>query len=264
LSSSNDRFRTREILITGASSGIGKALAIHYASTGVKLILVGRNKDRLQQVAKEVTYKGAEAEYFQQDIRDQVKIRELILAHPDLDMIFVNAGISIGGLSPESNEYEAASRNIFETNLTGAINCIHPAIDVMRSKSQSPSKEKVIAVICSLAGYRGLPSSPAYSASKAGLKAYCEGLIPHAARMGIQLSVINPGFVESGITDKNNFTMPFFMPASKAAEIISDAISKRKTSISFPWQMRFLCGLVRALPTSLALRLLGRTKAQKG
>ena len=144
------------------------------------------------------------------------------------------------------------TKQIFKINVDGVFNTIHPALNLMESRGNGQ-----IAVVSSLAGYRGLPGSASYSASKVAVKGYGEALRGVYHDRGVEISVICPGFIRSRITDQNDFPMPFFMEAGKAAKIIRRGLEKNKGLIAFPWQMRFAFGaMVRFLPEFLLERVL--------
>ncbi len=234
------------ILITGASSGIGEALAIYYAQHGAEnLFLSGRNAERLQQVAERCRQAGANVYPKQISVTDREAMHEWITqceSTAPLNIVFANAGVSTGEENTE-NAY-----NTFETNVMGVINTIHPVMDIFKNR---PTGKKVIAITSSIAGYHGLPSCPSYSATKACLKAYGEALRGSLKPFGIQVSVICPGFVKSRITDKNTCPMPFFMSAEKAAQIIATRLDKNVGLIAFPWPMRFAVWALSILPNRL-------------
>lgn len=234
------------ILITGASSGIGEALAIYYAQHGAEnLFLSGRNAERLQQVAERCRQAGANVYPKQISVTDREAMQEWITqceSTAPLNIVFANAGVSTGEENTE-NAY-----NTFETNVMGVINTIHPVMDIFKNR---PTGKKVIAITSSIAGYHGLPSCPSYSATKACLKAYGEALRGSLKPFGIQVSVICPGFVKSRITDKNTCPMPFFMSAEKAAQIIATRLDKNVGLIAFPWPMRFAVWALSILPNRL-------------
>lgn len=234
------------ILITGASSGIGEALAIYYAQHGAEnLFLSGRNAERLQQVAERCRQAGANVYPKQISVTDREAMQEWITQCENtapLNIVFANAGVSTGEENTE-NAY-----NTFETNVMGVINTIHPVMDIFKNR---PTGKKVIAITSSIAGYHGLPSCPSYSATKACLKAYGEALRGSLKPFGIQVSVICPGFVKSRITDKNTCPMPFFMSAEKAAQIIATRLDKNVGLIAFPWPMRFAVWALSILPNRL-------------
>ena len=240
------------ILITGASSGVGEALSLHYAVQGVTLFLSGRNKERLEAVADQCRARGAIVFPEVMDVTDETGmadwIRQCEEQHP-LDLVIANAGISGG----TSGGLDAATRAVFAANIDGVLNTVHPALTAMR-----PRKSGQIAIVSSLAGLIGMPSAPGYSASKAAVRAYGEALRGRYGKEGIGISVIVPGFITSGITAQNRFPMPFLMPAEKAARIIAKGLARNKARIAFPWQMYSVMLMVSALPMWLIDRLFSR------
>ena len=236
------------ILITGASSGIGRSLAIAYAKPGIHLALSGRDQQRLNEAAEQCRVCGAETSVEMIDVTDMHKMSDWITAtdnkHP-LDLVIANAGISAGG--GDDIEDSESVRDIFSVNLAGVLNTVLPSIEVMRIR-----KSGQIAIISSMAGFRGLPSAPAYSASKAGVKAWGEGLRGNLKDHGIKVSVVCPGFVKSRITDKNSFKMPMLMSSEKAAGIIIRGLNKNKSRIAFPWPIHFVIWLTASLPPFLS------------
>jgi len=245
----------RHILITGGSSGIGKALALEYAAPSIRLTLTGRNAERLDDVAKSCESTGAEVTVKVIDVADRFAMADWLTklddAHP-IDLIIANAGVSLGTSSETNNEEKV--RDIFAVNLAGVLNTIHPLIERMKKRGKGQ-----IALVASIAAFRGLPGSPAYTASKAAVKAYGEGLRPRLARHGVSLSVVLPGFVRSRITDQNSFPMPFFMESGKAARIIRKGLTKNKARIAFPWPTHFFMWLLSALPAAWADILLAKS-----
>jgi short-subunit dehydrogenase len=234
----------KHIVITGASSGIGEALAIEYANSHTRLALSGRNQSRLQKVAEACRAKGAIVEEKVIDVIDRAAMTkwllELDMAHP-IDLVVANAGISSGSNS-ESN-WEENTRDIFAINMAGTLNTILPIIPRMRQRGKGQ-----IALMSSMAGFRGLASAPAYSASKAAVKAYGEAIRMKYKNDGLKVSIICPGFVESRITDKNQFKMPFLMKGDKAAKYITKGLQRNKAIIAFPWPMVATMNIVAALP----------------
>ena len=235
------------ILITGASSGIGEALAIYYAQHGAKkLFLSGRNAERLENVAQRCRDCGAEVEAQKIDVTDRQAMEKWIAScneAAELHLVFANAGVSTGEENPE-NIY-----NTFQTNVMGVLNTVTPISEIYKNRTGG---EKIIAITSSIAGYHGLPSCPSYSATKACVKAYGEALRCSLKPFGIQVNVICPGFVKSRITDQNTCPMPFFMSAEKAAEIIAQRIEKNVGLIAFPWPMRLATWGLSILPNCLS------------
>jgi len=246
------------ILITGASSGLGEALAIAAASPGKHLWLTGRNASRLDTVAQACRVKGAAVTASVIDVMDRTAMTQFVEQADDerpLDLVIANAGISGG--TGGGGESDGQAREIFDINLTGVLNTIHPAIDRMR-----PRRRGQVAVMSSLAALRGFPGAPAYSASKAAVKIYAEALRGALAGDGVGVSAICPGFVKSRMTDVNDFPMPFLMDADKAAEIILRGLRRNRTVIAFPLPMYLAVSFLSLLPPALAVRLLRRLPAK--
>jgi short-subunit dehydrogenase len=239
----------RSILITGASSGIGEALALAYAAPGVTLFLSGRDEPRLAAVAAACRGKGAEVETHLGCVSEATAMTEWIAgadARSPLDLVIANAGVSAGTGSNANGETAEQARRIWEINLGGVMNTVLPAIPLMRAR-----KRGQIAIVSSLAGFRGLPGAPSYSASKGAVRLWGEGLRGWLAEDGIGLSVICPGFVKSRITALNRFPMPFLIEADRAAEIIRRGLAANKGRIAFPWPMYAATWLFALLPVAL-------------
>ena len=218
------------IIITGATSGVGKELAKIYANENNNLFLSGRDEKRLQEI-KEICQKlNANVDSAIIDVVDELATKNWIKninKNHKIDLIIANAGISAGTEGgPESFEQV---KKIFDTNIQGVLNTIQPAIEIMKEQ-----KSGQIAIMSSLAGFRGLPSSPAYSASKSCVRVYGEALRGNLCKFGIKVNVICPGYIKTPMTDVNNFPMPFLMPVDKAARIIKKGLEKNKSSYKFP------------------------------
>jgi short-subunit dehydrogenase len=242
------------ILITGASSGLGEALAKAYAGPGVTLALSGRDGPRLEAVAKACHALGAEADAVVLDVTETNAMGRWIKAADDarsLDLVIANAGISAG--TGGTDDPEAQARAIFAVNVTGVLNTVHPIVARMQARRAGQ-----IAIVSSVAAYRGLPGSPAYAASKAAVKNYGEGLRGRLAEDGVRVSVICPGFFDSRMTAVNRFSMPLIMPAERAAAIVKRGLARNKGRIAFPWPMVFVAWLFGALPPAWTDPLLVR------
>ena len=241
------------ILITGASSGIGEALALDYAAPGRFLALSGRNATRLETVAEACRNLGAQVKADVVDVAHRSAMVRWFVGvddvHP-LDLVVANAGIP-GGTTGGQVESEEQVRDALAVNLAGVLNTVWPAIACMRERGRGQ-----IAIISSLAGFRGLPGAPAYSASKAAVKSYGEALRGWLRADGIRLSVVLPGYVRTRMTENNAFPMPFIMEADKAARIIRHGLKRDKARIAFPWPMYMAMWLMGALPPALTDPLL--------
>jgi short-subunit dehydrogenase len=243
------------ILITGASSGIGKALAEAFAAPGATLLLTGRNAARLADAAAPCRFRGAEVETAILDVTDRAALEQKILAWDEaapIDVVIANAGVS-GGTSMDAAHSEAQLRDIIETNLIGTFNTVNPLIPRMQERRAGH-----IVLMSSMAGFRGMPNAPAYSTSKVAVRAYGDALRPLLKKDGITVSTIFPGFVKTPLTDANTFPMPFLMDVEKAAQIIKNGIEKKKAAIAFPWPMHVVCWLLGALPRFLGDLALSR------
>lgn len=239
--------RPKSILITGASSGIGEALALEYAAQGVRLALGGRSEKRLGRVADACRAKAAMVDTIALDVADEHAMRqwiERVDSQAPLNLVIANAGIS-GGTSG-GGEADAQARRIFDINVTGVLNTVLPVIPAMRSRGAGQ-----IAVMSSAASFRGFPGAPAYSASKAAVRTYGEALRGALRADGIKVSVICPGFVRSRITRMNKFRMPLLMDSDRAARIIRRGLASDKSRIAFPFPTYFTAWLAGALPPSL-------------
>ena len=234
----------RSILITGASSGLGEALAKAYAGPGVTVALSGRDGRRLEAVAEACRALGAEATAAVVDVTEPGAMSRWIEAADDarpLDLVIANAGISAG--TGGTDDPEAQALAIFAVNLTGVLNTVHPVLPRMRARRSGQ-----IGLVSSVAAFRGLPGSPAYAASKAAVRIYGEGLRGWLAEDGVRVSVICPGFFDSRMTAANRYPMPLIMPAERAAAIVKRGLGRDKARIAFPWPMYVLAWLLGALP----------------
>jgi len=245
----------KSILITGASSGLGAALARHYAAPGIFLALTGRDAERLSAVAHDCREKGARVETEIMDILDASAVAKWItgidLKHP-VDLLIANAGIS-GGTGITNDEPAEQVRRIFNVNLTGVLNSVMPIIPSMTARRHGQ-----IAVMSSLAGFCGWPGAPAYSASKGAVRLYGEALRGALKPHGVKVSVICPGFVRTPLTDVNPYGMPFLMEADKAAVIMARGLAANRARIAFPWPMACMAWLLMALPVRAGDWLISR------
>jgi len=233
----------KNILISGAGSGIGRALAISYSAADVNLFICGRNAQKLEETKKLCEALSAKIFCKILDVRDEAETKnwiEEIEQNYALDLVIANAGISAGTSS--GTESLKQIKEIFSTNVDGVINLTHPAIEKMKLR-----KKGQIAIVSSLAGFRGLPSSPAYSGSKSAVRVYGEGLRGNLAPLGIKVNMICPGYIKTPMTDVNDFPMPCIMSAQKAVKIIKHGLAKNKSRIAFPFPFYFLVWLMTLL-----------------
>ena len=242
----------RNILITGASSGIGEALALEYAAPGIFLALTGRDTARLETVAAAARAKGADVEAKVIDVVDRAGmtqwLQQLDAARP-LDLVIANAGVGLEGdrTLPE----EEAMRGTFAINIDGVLNTVLPLLPAFRAR-----KRGQFAIVASLASFVGLPQSAAYNGSKAAVRVWGESLRLSERRNGVAVNVICPGFVVSRMTARNTFPMPFLMSAEKAARIIKSGLARNKARIAFPFGTKAAVWLGITLPGSWTDRLM--------
>lgn len=252
----------KTILITGASSGLGEALALHYAKHGHRLILGGRNAERLAAVADACSALGAETHFQAGDVTARAIMHQWIVGCDrrfPLDLVIANAGISGGTGGAVLSSALSASHDIFETNLTGVMNTIDPILPRMMERGRGQ-----VALISSLAGFAAWPGAPAYSASKAAVRFYGLALHARLKTAGIKVSVICPGFVKTRMTDKNPFPMPFLMSAEKAAKIIDHRLAGgNPPMIVFPWATALVSRALGLLPPSLMGWVLSKAPEKK-
>lgn len=241
------------VLITGASSGIGKALALECARRGDRIFACGRDAARLEETASECRAAGAAIDVASVDVADAAAVSAWISAcdaAAPLDRVFSNAGVATG---PETEENV---RRTFSVNVGGCVNTVLAALAAFRKRAaegyrRAPcgkTRLPQIVVTSSVAGYGPLESCPSYSATKSCVKTWALALRGALRREGIQVSVVCPGFVRSRITDANTCPMPFFMEAGRAARIILSRADRNCGLIAFPWPMRFVSWLLGALP----------------
>jgi short-subunit dehydrogenase len=248
---SNSKFR--HIVITGGSSGIGEALALYYAAPGIRLGLTGRDAGRLGAVAAACRARGADVEAKVICVTDRAGMEGWLSGLDDgqpIDLIIANAGISAGMGPSRDGEKPEQVRQLFDVNVTGVLNTIEPVLNRMTRRGRGH-----VALMSSLAGFRGWPGAPAYSATKAAVRAYGEGLRGALAGTGVNISVVCPGFVKSRMTDVNRFPMPLIMNGEKAARIIATRLARNQGRIAFPFACYFVVWFLMLLPDVLVSRL---------
>jgi short-subunit dehydrogenase len=235
--------------ITGASSGIGQALAARFAAAGFNLALVARRTEQVHEWAAVAGLESKRYAVYQADVSDTESIvaagRACIAAQGLPDVVIANAGISIGMDTAVYSDIEVMSRT-FATNNTGLAATFHPFVDAMSERGTGR-----LVGIASVAAIRGLPGHGAYCASKAAVVAYCESLRGELRASGVRVVTIAPGYVATPLTSKNPYSMPFLMQPIDFAEQAFKAISDGDSYRVIPWQMAVVAKLLRALPNAL-------------
>ncbi len=235
----------RHILITGASSGLGAALARFYAGPGVLLSLTGRAAERLAATAACAESKGASVRMACLDVTDTAALTawiEACDAVTPLDLVIANAGISAGTAEAYAETVQQASQ-IFAVNLTGAVQTVLTAQRLMLPRGRGQ-----LALVSSVAGFFPLAGAPAYSASKGALRQYGLALRAALKGTGLRVNVVCPGFVRTPMTDRNTFPMPFLIDADQAAAATARGLAADRAVIVFPAPMAGVARLLRLLP----------------
>lgn len=251
----------KNILITGASNGIGEALAKRYANTGSRLILLARNTEKLNKVAKACEQKQATVIIHSIDITKTEAVQDLVTkidAEYPIDLVICNAGVTSVLDDAGNAESWSTINHVIDTNLYGVLATLNPLISELKKR-----KRGQIAIISSLAAFYGMPVTPIYCASKAALKGYGESLRGWLKHDGIKVSVIYPGFVKSDLSDKFTSDKPFMISPEKAADIIYRGIKKNKASISFPFPLNFGIWGLSVLPSAIAGWIMGKLYGTK-
>jgi short-subunit dehydrogenase len=235
------------VFITGASSGIGEALARHNAARGANQGLFARRRRELDRVAASVAPARVEAHAgVGRDAASLTAAAHAFIARFGApDIVIANAGVSCGTLTEHAEDL-AVFREVLETNVLGLVNAFHPFIAPMRA-----ARRGTLVGIASIAGFRGLPGSGAYSASKAAAISYLESLRVELRGSRIAVVTVCPGYVATPMTAGNPYPMPFLMRPERAARRIANAIARRKRFYVLPWPMAIGGRLFRALPRPL-------------
>jgi short-subunit dehydrogenase len=252
----------RSVLITGASSGIGRALAEALAAPGVTLRLSGRDAARLGEVEASCAARGAAVRPQVLDVRDQTAMRDWIAEAGPLDLVIANAGISAGtggGIEPP-----AQARAVFDTNVGGVLNTVLPALDAMAAQPPGPDGLRGrIAVVASVAAFVGVGGAPSYCASKAAVQSWAEAMDASERRRGIRLHAVCPGYVRTAMTLGNRFPMPMVISAEDAARRTLSGIARGRTRIAYPFLVYAAARVVGALPPGLRAAIFTRLPAKQ-
>ena len=234
------------VFLTGASSGIGLALAREYARRGARLGMVARRATALAELAAEL---GPQHITYAVDVHDREVLigagRHFDAATGGADIVIANAGIS-AGVETEHFEDLDTFRDVFETNVLAVAHTFHPFIAAMRERRRG-----ILVGIGSVAGVRGMPGSEAYCASKSAVATYCESLRVGLCGSGVRVLLLAPGFVRTPLTGRNPYPMPFLMDPDDFARSAAKRIARGGGSAVIPWQMGIVARLLRALPDAL-------------
>jgi len=232
------------VWVTGASQGIGRALALRLSREGMTVAASARGREGLDRLQAEAPGPGAIRPY-PLDVTDgeaTARVVERVESEQGpIAQAVLNAGTHRP--TPASNLRTEDFEALVEVNLLGTVKGLTALLPAMRSRRRGG-----IAVVASLAGYAGLPNAAAYSMTKGGLIRLCEALRPELAAEGIRLQVINPGFVRTPLTDRNDFPMPFLIEPEEAADAIWRGLASGRFEIAFPWRLVAAMRLLRALP----------------
>jgi len=241
----------QRVIVTGASSGIGAALAHYYAQRGAALGIIARRKTELELLAAQLS---VPVQIYPADVRDaaalQAAATDFIGRHGSPDIVIANAGVSTGTLT-ELPEDLASFQEVIDINLVGMVKTFQPFIAAMRAAGRGS-----LVGIASVAGYRGLPGAAAYSASKAAAISYLESLRVELAPSGVRVITICPGYITTPLTANNPYPMPFLLSADAAARKMAAIIGRGKTFAVIPWQMAIVARLMHVAPRWLYDRVL--------
>ena len=248
------------VFITGASSGIGQALAERYARAGYRLALLARRAQEMESWAKRLQLDASRYQIYCVDVTNHdalIAAAELCMREQGLpEVVIANAGISIG-LDTAQREDIAVMHKLFATNTIALMATFHPFIAPMTERAASQGgRGGTLVGIASVAGIRGLPGHSGYCASKAAAISYCESLRGELRSQGVQVVTIAPGYIDTPLTRKNKYPMPFLMPAADFAERAFRVISAGDSYRVIPWQMGVVAKLLRLLPNAWFDRLL--------
>jgi short-subunit dehydrogenase len=243
----------RRIVITGASAGIGAALARHYAAADSVIGLVARRREPMQALASSLP---GRFEIYALDVSDSAALeraaREFCSRHGAPDLVIANAGVSIGTHGDDPADVHRL-RRVLEINVTGLAATLAAFAPAMRAERRG-----TLCGIASVAGFRGLPGAGAYSASKAAAIKWLEALRVELAGSGVSVVTICPGYIDTPMTQVNRYRMPFLLPADQAARRFARAIAARRRLAVIPWQMAIVSTLLRLMPPWLYDRFAAR------
>lgn len=256
--------KLQTIVITGASSGIGRALAIAYAKPGVCLLLLARSLSKLHAVQVQCEQQGAKVKVASLDVTDSAPLQAWLQAEDALwpvDLLIVNAGSSLRQIQAQYADDDllddiavsTAENQLVAVHMQGMINTVHALLPLMRARGCGQ-----IAIMSSMNAFFTVPQSVCYGAVKAGMLHYALALRAQLASDGIFVNAICPGWVESALTQLNTHAMPLKMSGAQAAAKIQRGLLRNQPVIAFPWQLRWLAYFFNFLPRRLSLFMLRR------
>lgn len=242
----------QRVFITGASSGLGEALARAYAAEGAFVALVGRRQPLLEAIRASLPH-SAQHRVYALDVTDHAALAQaaadFMATYDGIDVVIANAGISQGTLTAHPEDLPVFER-IVATNLTATVATFAPFVSRLKAQriARRPLHPPRLVAIASVAGIRGLPGASGYSASKAAVISYCESLRVELHGTGIRVVTLLPGYIDTPMTRSNSYRMPFLMPAERFAARAIAAIDAGASYRVIPWQMGIVAKLLRCLP----------------
>jgi short-subunit dehydrogenase len=243
---------TKIAWITGSSSGIGRALAERLLRDGYRVAVSARSADALAEFA---TSHPGKIGVYSLDVTDPDAVKRVFEAIEN-EMGAIDLAVFAAGSYTRdyAEDFELSrTRQMFDLNVLGTASCLETVMPAMIARRRGH-----IAVVASVSGYVGLPGAATYGATKAALNVMCEALYPELERHGVKITIVNPGFVDTPLTEKNDFPMPFLVSSEEAADAIAKGLAKGKFEIIFPWKMALAIRLLHALPHSLRFALTRR------
>ena len=254
------RLRDKSVLITGASSGIGAELARVLARRGAKVGLLARRDERLRELADEIRADGGTVAWAVADVTETESLERGLEATSrelgGVDVVVMNAGY--GRPEPPHKFRPGSALQMYDTNLLGMLRCIDWARPGFLERGDGH-----LVGVASIASFLGMTNSASYCGTKAAMRVHLQGLRVSLKPYGVAVTTICPGFIESELTEKNKFPMPFLWKTERAAKKIANAIEKKRGEVVFPWQMRALIILAsKLLPTVLTERLITPRKVK--
>jgi short-subunit dehydrogenase len=247
----------RNVLVTGASSGLGRALSLWFAHRGARVWAAARRRELLETLAVDPTTRAGAIVPVMLDVSDVAAIRRVLSelddqAESGLDVVIANAGVG-GEANPRKDTWEKVEQMI-QVNVTGAAATLATLAPRMAERGRGH-----LVGISSLAAWMVTPKMGAYSATKMFLEVYCEGLHLDLKGVGVAVTCINPGFVKSEMTAKNKFKMPFLLEADDAADRMGRAILRREKRFAYPWPMVLATRAARLVPDAVVARVMGKS-----